>query len=92
MPSSLNLVGVFTDAIAEHLTIIRQFQAQQDALGHAAEANRSDPSGRSREGWRLHRGIRRRSYPGPCLGRPRGTDSPGRGRQHDGTHCEFSSV
>ena len=36
MPSSLNLAGVFTDAIAEHLTIIRQFQAQQDAFERAA--------------------------------------------------------
>ncbi len=36
MPSSLNLAGVFTDAIAEHLTIIRQFEAQQDAFERAA--------------------------------------------------------
>jgi D-sedoheptulose 7-phosphate isomerase len=36
MPSSLNLAGVFTDAIAEHLTIIRQFEGQQDAFERAA--------------------------------------------------------
>jgi D-sedoheptulose 7-phosphate isomerase len=36
MHSSLNLAGVFTDAIAEHLTIIRQFAAQQDAFERAA--------------------------------------------------------
>jgi D-sedoheptulose 7-phosphate isomerase len=36
MPSSLNLAGVFNDAIAEHLTIIRQFEAQQDAFEQAA--------------------------------------------------------
>ena len=36
MPSSLNLAGVFADAIAEHLTIIRQFQAQQDVFERAA--------------------------------------------------------
>ena len=37
MPSSsLNLSGVFADAIAEHLTIIRQFVAQEDAFERAA--------------------------------------------------------
>ncbi|MGB8890154.1 MAG: D-sedoheptulose 7-phosphate isomerase [Candidatus Korobacteraceae bacterium] len=36
MPSSLNLAGVFTDAIAEHLAVIRQFEAQQDAFERAA--------------------------------------------------------
>jgi D-sedoheptulose 7-phosphate isomerase len=36
MPSSLNLSGVFADAIAEHLTIVRQFVAQEDAFERAA--------------------------------------------------------
>ena len=36
MPSSLNLAGVFTDALAEHITIIRQLEAQQDAFERAA--------------------------------------------------------
>ncbi len=36
MHSSLNLAGVFSDAIAEHLTIIRQFASQQDAFERAA--------------------------------------------------------
>lgn len=38
MPSSLNLAGVFTDAIAEHLSIIRQFEAQQDAFERQVDA------------------------------------------------------
>ncbi|MGB8768332.1 MAG: D-sedoheptulose 7-phosphate isomerase [Candidatus Korobacteraceae bacterium] len=36
MSSSLNLSGVFADAITEHLTIIRQFAAQEDAFERAA--------------------------------------------------------
>jgi D-sedoheptulose 7-phosphate isomerase len=36
MPSSLNLAGVFADAVAEHLTIIRQFATQEDAFERAA--------------------------------------------------------
>ncbi len=36
MPSSLNLGGVFSDVIAEHLNIIRRFKAQQDAFERAA--------------------------------------------------------
>src|SRR5579862_9533159 len=36
MPSSLNLSGVFSDAITEHLSIIRQLEAQQDAFERAA--------------------------------------------------------
>jgi D-sedoheptulose 7-phosphate isomerase len=36
MSSSLNLAGVFSDAIAEHLTIIRDFIAQEDAFERAA--------------------------------------------------------
>ncbi len=36
MPSSLNLAGVFSDAIAEHLTIIRQLVAQEDSFERAA--------------------------------------------------------
>ena len=36
MPSSLNLSGVFSDAIAEHLTIIRQFVTQEDSFERAA--------------------------------------------------------
>jgi len=36
MPSSLNLAGVFTDALAEHVTIIRQLETQQDAFERAA--------------------------------------------------------
>jgi D-sedoheptulose 7-phosphate isomerase len=36
MPSSLNLSGVFTDAIAEHLAIIHRFTAQEDAFECAA--------------------------------------------------------
>lgn len=36
MPSSLNLAGVFNDAIAEHLAVIREFEAQQDAFERAA--------------------------------------------------------
>ena len=36
MPSSLNLSGVFSDAIAEHLTIIRQLVAQEDSFERAA--------------------------------------------------------
>ena len=34
--SSLNLAGVFTDALAEHLNIIRQLDTQQDAFERAA--------------------------------------------------------
>ncbi len=36
MPSSLNLAGVFTGAIAEHLALVHQFEAQQDAFERAA--------------------------------------------------------
>ncbi len=36
MSSSLNLAGVFADAIAEHLTVINQFAAQEDAFERAA--------------------------------------------------------
>ena len=36
MPSSLNLAGVFADALAEHVTIIRQLEAQQDSFERAA--------------------------------------------------------
>ncbi len=36
MPSSLNLAGVFTDALCEHITIIRRLEAQQDAFERAA--------------------------------------------------------
>ena len=36
MPSSLNLAGIFTDAVAEHLAVIRQFGSQQDAFERAA--------------------------------------------------------
>jgi D-sedoheptulose 7-phosphate isomerase len=35
MPSSLNLSGVFADAIADHLTIIRQLAAQEDSFERA---------------------------------------------------------
>jgi D-sedoheptulose 7-phosphate isomerase len=34
--SSLNLAGVFTDALTEHLTIIRQLETQQDSFERAA--------------------------------------------------------
>jgi D-sedoheptulose 7-phosphate isomerase len=36
MPSSLNLAGVFTDALAEHIAIIRHLDAQQDSFERAA--------------------------------------------------------
>ena len=36
MPSSLNLAGVFTDALSEHITIIRRLETQQDAFERAA--------------------------------------------------------
>ncbi len=36
MPSSLNLAGVFSDALSEHITIIRRLEAQQDAFERAA--------------------------------------------------------
>jgi D-sedoheptulose 7-phosphate isomerase len=36
MATSLNLSGVFADAIAEHLAIISQFAAQEDAFERAA--------------------------------------------------------
>ncbi len=36
MPSSLNLAGVFTDALTQHITIIRRLQAQEDAFERAA--------------------------------------------------------
>ena len=36
MPSSLNLAGVFTDALHEHISIIRQLEAQQDSFERAA--------------------------------------------------------
>jgi D-sedoheptulose 7-phosphate isomerase len=36
MPSSLNLAGVFSDAISEHITIIRRLEAQQDVFERAA--------------------------------------------------------
>jgi len=34
--SSLNLAGVFTDALVEHLSIIRQLEAQEDSFERAA--------------------------------------------------------
>src|SRR5580658_10436270 len=34
--SSLNLAGVFTDALTEHLSIIRQLEGQQDSFERAA--------------------------------------------------------
>jgi D-sedoheptulose 7-phosphate isomerase len=36
MPSSLNLSGVFADAIAEHLTVIHQLVSQEDSFERAA--------------------------------------------------------
>jgi len=36
MPPSLNLAGVFSDAVREHLAIIRQLEVQQDAFERAA--------------------------------------------------------
>src|SRR5664279_670316 len=36
MPSSLNLSGFFAYALAEHVTIIRQLEAQQDSFERAA--------------------------------------------------------
>jgi D-sedoheptulose 7-phosphate isomerase len=36
MPSTLNLAGVFTDALVEHISIIRRLQSQQDAFERAA--------------------------------------------------------
>jgi len=36
MPSSLNLCGVFTDAIAEHLAIVKQFSTQEESFERAA--------------------------------------------------------
>ncbi|HUI83214.1 MAG TPA: D-sedoheptulose 7-phosphate isomerase [Candidatus Binatia bacterium] len=36
MTSSLNLAGVFTDAIKEHLSIIRQLEGQEDSFERAA--------------------------------------------------------
>ncbi len=36
MPSSLNLAGVFNDAIAEHLAVIRRMEAQGDEFERAA--------------------------------------------------------
>ena len=36
MPSSLNLSGVFSDALTEHLSIIRQLETQQDSFERAA--------------------------------------------------------
>jgi D-sedoheptulose 7-phosphate isomerase len=36
MPPSLNLVGVFADAITEHLNIIRQLSTQQDTFEQVA--------------------------------------------------------
>jgi D-sedoheptulose 7-phosphate isomerase len=36
MPSSLNLASVFSDALSEHITIIRQLQSHQDAFERAA--------------------------------------------------------
>ncbi len=36
MPSSLNLAGVFTDALAEHARVIRLLESQQDAFERAA--------------------------------------------------------
>ena len=36
MLSSLNLAGVFTDALWEHISIIRRLEAQQDAFERAA--------------------------------------------------------
>jgi len=36
MPPSLNLAGVFNDAVREHLAIIRQLEVQQDAFERAA--------------------------------------------------------
>src|SRR5579875_500573 len=36
MPSSLNLAGVFTDALSQHISIIRRLQAQEDAFERAA--------------------------------------------------------
>ena len=36
MPSSLNLAGVFRDALSEHITIIRRLQSHQDEFERAA--------------------------------------------------------
>ena len=36
MSPSLNLSGVFSDAIADHVTVIRQFMAQEDSFERAA--------------------------------------------------------
>ncbi len=36
MPPSLNLAGVFNDAVSEHLAIIRQLKTQQDSFERAA--------------------------------------------------------
>lgn len=36
MPSSLNLAGVFHDALSEHITIIRRLQSHQDEFERAA--------------------------------------------------------
>ena len=36
MPSSLNLAGVFSDALCEHITIIRRLETQQDIFERAA--------------------------------------------------------
>jgi len=36
MPSSLNLAGVFTDALEQHVSIVHQLAAQQDAFEQAA--------------------------------------------------------
>jgi len=36
MASSLNLAGVFTDALAQHIAIIRQLESQQDSFERAA--------------------------------------------------------
>ncbi len=36
MPSSLNLSGVFADALTDHISIIRQLETQQDSFERAA--------------------------------------------------------
>ena len=56
---------------------------------HTAAADRGDSSGRSGEGWRLHRGIRRRRSRGARLGRAGRTHSAGRRSQHDQADCEI---
>ncbi len=71
MPLSLNLAGVFSDAIAEHLAIIRRLPAQHDAFRACCGTSLRLPASRTQSHLvRQWRQRRRRAAPGRRTGRP----------------------